>query len=88
MQGMVQTAYGFLLHRTDQDEGSQLVALTGGIVRHCVLNLLVGEREVLVLAQLIALQIVGVHQHNRDAGLLVELFAKLIRMIGLISASS
>ncbi len=66
--------------RTDQDQGSQFVTLAGGIVRHGVLDLLVGEREIIALAELVLIDIVGVHEDDRDPGVLLQLVAKLHRV--------
>ena len=66
------------LQGTDQNERSKLIALAGGIILHGVLNFFVGEGEILGLAQLIPLNIVGVHEHNGNARFLGKLIAKLI----------
>ena len=65
---------------TDQDQGRQLVTLAGGIVRHGVLDLLIGEREIIALAELVLVDIVGIHKDDRDAGVLLQLVAQFHRV--------
>ena len=61
----------------DQDERGQLVALAAGVVTHRVLQLFIGQRHVAAFAKLIALDVVGVHQHHGDARFLADTLAKL-----------
>ena len=61
-----------LLNRTNKNKRRQLVALPGGVVRHGVLDFLVREREIIALAQLVLLNVVGIHQHHRNAGFLFQ----------------
>ena len=61
-----------LLNRTNQNKRRQLITLPGGVVRHGVLDFLVREREIIALAQLVLLNVVGIHQHHRNAGFLFQ----------------
>ena len=66
--------------RADQNQGRQLVSLAGRIVRHGVLDLVVGQREVVALAELVLVDIVGVHQDDGNAGILLQFVAQFHRV--------
>ena len=61
-----------LLNRTNKNKRRQLITLPGGVVRHGVLDFLVREREIIALAQLVLLNVVGIHQHHGNAGFLFQ----------------
>ena len=52
----------FASEGTDQNQGRELPALSGRIVLHGVLDLVVGEREIRALAQLVLVDVIGIHR--------------------------
>ena len=66
---------------TNQNERGQFSALPGGIVLHGILNLVICQREIRAFAQLILVNVIGIHQHDRNTGFLLEGVTQFHRIV-------